>query len=338
MNRLGIVLTILVTYSFLFQGQHNLQYAQSTSSELKENGGPIIHIREKLLQHSIAFVLPLFTASAYNNAFYLFYKKYAYVNDNQNITHNLDLLSSKVTTPKGHFNDADAASSSSAVRYLAKHTSLLLPSWQISILTDIDIDKGGIFDNTSKNQNRYAALIIGHHEYVTAREYANIKKFVANGGILILLDSNSFYAEVGYDPFTKKITLIKGHNWEFNGKTARKSIGDRWANDSSKWVGSRMSCTSCRVTFANNPFDYFHHEEQYITSPDVKMLLNYNVSVIPNNLHIKNASLAHMYDMGAYELGYGQGKVISFGIYADDISMNKAFVVFFDRLLLSNLN
>ncbi|MGB8034487.1 MAG: DUF4350 domain-containing protein, partial [Nitrososphaeraceae archaeon] len=38
--------------------------------------------------------------------------------------------------------------------------------------------------------NRYDIMIIGHQEYVTQREYNNLKQFVANGGTLIVLDGN----------------------------------------------------------------------------------------------------------------------------------------------------
>src|SRR5215475_3817687 len=45
----------------------------------------------------IAVVMPTFTAAAYNDAFYVFYKKYDNVSRGVNITKDLNLLSSKVT-------------------------------------------------------------------------------------------------------------------------------------------------------------------------------------------------------------------------------------------------
>ena len=63
--------------------------------------------------------------------------------------------------------------------------------------------------------NKYDILILGHQEYVTQQEYTNLKTFVANGGTMILLDGNVFYAQVGYDRSTQTITLLKvmaGHS------------------------------------------------------------------------------------------------------------------------------
>ena len=48
--------------------------------------------------------------------------------------------------------------------------------------------------------NAFDLLILGHQEYVTQKEYDNLKRFVANGGTMLILDGNVFYAEVKYDP------------------------------------------------------------------------------------------------------------------------------------------
>ena len=92
-------------------------------------------------------------------------------------------------------------------------------------------------------------MILGHQEYVTQKEYDNLKKFVTNGGILFLMDGNTFYAEVKYDNKTKTVSLAKGHSWEFNGKSAWGSIGERWAKETSEWVGSNYLCYSCDIIF-----------------------------------------------------------------------------------------
>ncbi len=114
---------------------------------------------------------------------------------------------------------------------------------------------------------------------MTLQEYDNLKHFVANGGTLVLMDGNVFYAEVKYDRNTHTITLVKGHGWAYNGKSAWKSVRERWANETSQWVGSNFFCLSCDVTFANNPFQYRHHEEQYLTNHNDLILLNYNASI-----------------------------------------------------------
>ena len=98
--------------------------------------------------------------------------------------------------------------------YLSKNIKSLIPKSNIAFLTDADVDAGNIF---TKNKNKYDILIIGHQEYVTQKEYDNLKQFVTSGGTMIILDGNIFYAEVKYDRTTHTVTLVKGHGWTFNG-------------------------------------------------------------------------------------------------------------------------
>ncbi|HET7149044.1 MAG TPA: N,N-dimethylformamidase beta subunit family domain-containing protein [Candidatus Nitrosopolaris sp.] len=284
---------------------------------------------------AIALVVPIFTGAAYNDAFYIFYKRYSGVRAGENVTRNLYLLSSVVTKPKvSHFADIDA--SAFAMSYLAKHLSLLMPKNNVSVLTDINVDGGSIFMDNKHTTNRYDILILGHQEYVTQQEYTNLKTFVANGGTMILLDGNVFYAQVGYDRSTHTITLLKGHGWAFNGKTAWKSVGERWRNETSEWVGSNFLCVGCKMTFANNPFGYNHHEEEYVTNPDDIILLNYNVSITsPNPKVVKNATSAHEHTVAVYELNYRKGRVIGLGMYSDDVIDHHNFLVFLDHLLMA---
>ena len=67
-----------------------------------------------------------------------------------------------------------------------------------------------------------------------------MKKFVENGGILILLNSNILYAEVDYNPIDEKITLVQGHSWVFDGEKAWLSVLERWKTETSGWVGSNF--------------------------------------------------------------------------------------------------
>ena len=87
--------------------------------------------------------------------------------------------------------------------------SSLFPKADLTYLADQDIHNGFIF--AQDGSNFYDILVLGHSEYVTHEEYYNLKKFVENGGTIILLDSNTFYAEVDYDPIANKISLVKGH-------------------------------------------------------------------------------------------------------------------------------
>jgi hypothetical protein len=277
-------------------------------------------------QINIAFILPIFTNAAYHNSFYTFYKMYQQsIKPGVNITHNLNLLSNNVILSKP---DAET-------RYLTKHLALLFPSFHVSILTDADVDGGSIF--FTNGTNKYDTLVLRHQEYVTQQEYDNLKKFVANGGTMILLDGNPLYTLVGYDRIMQTITLVKGHFFAFNGRSAWKSVNDTWANETSQWTGSNFLCflTPCRITFANNPFGYNQREEQYLTNPNDTILLNYNASILsPYPKLAKNATLDHARVIAAYELDYKKGRVLGLGIYSDDIYFKRNFVMFFDHLLM----
>ena len=123
---------------------------------------------------------------------------------------------------------------------------------------------------------------------------------------------------------------MKGHGWAFDSGSAWKSVSERWAKETSQWVGSNYLCYSCDITFANDPWEYNHHEEQYVTNTNDKILMNYNASL----LHYPIPSLRPV--IAAYELNYQKGKVISFGIYSDDIITNEKFDKYFDNLVLEN--
>jgi hypothetical protein len=145
---------------------------------------------------------------------------------------------------------------------------------------------------------------------------------------VILLDANVFYAQVKFDRTNDTIALVKCHGWAFNGKSAWKSIAERWAKETSEWVGSNYLCYSCDITFANDPWEYQHHEEQYLTNPKDSILMNYNASLS----HYPIQSLRPV--IATYELNYQKGKVISFGIYSDDIIMNERIDKYLNNLVL----
>lgn len=271
---------------------------------------------------NIALIKPTFTAAAYHKSFYKFYFVYSSIplHARKNITSDLNLLSSPV------YNILTRSSSASSILYLTTHMRTPLPNSNTHVLTDEDVDAGSIF--FVNGSNKYDIMILGHQEYVTQQEYDNLKRFVANGGTMILLDGNVFYAQVKYDRNTHTITLVKGHGWAYNGKSAWKSVRERWANETSEWVGSNYFCFSCSAAFPNNPFHYSHHEEQYLTNPNDLILLNYNASVSKKQRITLDPVIA------TYELNYQKGKVIALGIYSDDVMTNTKFTKYFDSLLL----
>lgn len=294
---------------------------------------------------TIGVVRPTFTDAAYStrgNDFIAFYKFFALYNNidvgavegqgkpSVNITTNLNLLTSKI--PNLPFKGT-----------VESHIKRLLPNSTVVSLTDSNVNDGNIFENdTSSSVNAYDILILGHQEYVTQQEYENLKKFVANGGTLIELDANAFYAQVKYDKNAQTVTLVKGHSWAFNGHSAWRSAIERWAQENTDWMGSNFywwAGDSLNITFNNNPFNYTHSHEQYITNPNVKIILNYNAQVkcvagscADLQPYPKNPVIA------TYEKDYGKGKVIVIGLYSDNIFDNHRFLSFFDNLLLSNID
>jgi hypothetical protein len=292
----------------------------------------------------IALINPTFTSAAYNNSFYLFYKKHSHTPAGVNVTSYLNLLSTRVTN-----NKKELSSSAYTMVRLLKNSNWLTSYAYITLLTDADVDNGTIFekndakvdatsingirgdittgDNTKNYINVYDVIILGHQEYVTQKEYDNLRQFVRNGGTMIILDGNVFYAQVSYDRNTQTITLVKGHGWAFNGKSAWRSVSERWARETSEWVGSNYLCYSCDIKFTNDPFEYRHHEEQYITNPHDIILMNYDALLSHYPIQMRPV-------IATYELNYQKGKVIALGIYSDDIISNGRFDRFFDSLLL----
>jgi hypothetical protein len=281
------------------------------------------------MRFKIAIIKPTFTAAAYSDSFYKFYILFMHTPPGKNVTTDLNLLSSKI--PK----QLTPTSSVFSMLFLPYHLKKLLPQSNIDSITDADVDgSSGPSDIFVKNglENKYDVLILGHQEYVTQKEYDNLKRFVANGGILIALDGDLFHAEVKYDKRTQTVTLVEGHGWTFNGKSAWKSVNERWKKDTSDWVGSNYLCYLCKIRFLNNPFGYKHHEEQYLTNNKDVILMNYDADLLLQRYHPPIAKPV----VAAYELNYQKGKVIVLGLYSDDIIFNGKFDKFFDRLLLQD--
>ncbi|MGB9169246.1 MAG: N,N-dimethylformamidase beta subunit family domain-containing protein [Nitrososphaeraceae archaeon] len=268
----------------------------------------------------MALVKPTFTDAAYHSSFYNFYRMYDHVPNDSNVTSNLNLLSSKIST-----NQEGAISNVFAILDLVKNLKWVTNNSNITVLSDQNIDSKSIFDKNGPNL--YGVIILGHQEYVTQEEYNTLKEFVSNGGTIILLDGNVFYAQVKYDNKTNQITLGKGHGWAFNGKSAWKSVDERWKNETSKWVGSNYLCAICHISYLNNPFGYIHHEEQYVTDPKDIILLSYP-------FHGSYPGMPKKVVIATYELNYKKGKVIALGIYSDDIINNGYFDRFFDSILV----
>ena len=213
---------------------------------------------------------------------------------------------------------------------LAEHLQKIIPHVLVTIIRDEDIHNGYIFtSNMSHTKNAYDLLILTHDEYATQTMYNNYKRFVSNGGTLLALDGNIFYAEIKYNKNNDTITLLKGHSWQFDGNSAKRDIRERWFNQNSEWVGSNFleSDIEDNITFKNNPFNYTHFEENFVNNPNDKILINYG-AVIPKQNPFQGVTIA------TYELDYLKGKVIMISLYGQKLVDNETFLRFLDSPVL----
>lgn len=265
-------------------------------------------------QLRIAAVKPSFTAAAYIHdppGFYDFYGKHGEAaRDGKNITEDLNYLTTKIPKNSSLYHPE-------IFEDLPSHINRILPSAKITILSDVDVHNGAIFENndSGKLTNAYDILMLGIIEYVTQQEYDNLKKFVSNGGTLIVLTGGILFAEVKYDELTNSVTFVKGHHWAFDGKVAHKDIGERWANETRQWLGSNFYehyyYEKEYHKLYNNPFNFTGRdlgEEQYYDKNNhkINVILDYNSSDT-------------RYPIATYELSYGKGKSIVIGLAAEDI-------------------
>jgi hypothetical protein len=325
-NNVYVVLTSNATGNeeiFFKKGTDNNNKCTSNATNRSENleNAKMVDDMKSLKPKNIAFVEATFTDAAYDKSFYMFYEiYYPYIRNTDkpsNITKYTDLLSSKVIDNPKNWSGTDQ---------IVNHLKWLTPKSNIDVLGDEDVDNGSSLFSAN-GTNLYDVIMLEHQEYVSQQEYDNLKKFVANGGILMLLDGNLFLAEVKYDENTDTIRLVEGHDFAFNGKTASKGVNERWKNETSEWVGSNYACCfGDEFIFHNDPFGITHVEEQAVTNPKAKILLDYNATV--------NKPDPGRYVIATYELEYKKGKVITLGLYTvNKLFENERFLRFFDSLL-----
>ena len=292
----------------------------------------------------IAIVVPTFTEAAYSpHSFYTFYAKYQSIPLQKAVKTDLDMFnphiqSGRYINPRENMDLAKldfltpADPDDQYIITLVAHLQKVMPHALITIIRDEDIHNGYIFtanNDGKKLNNVYDLLILGHGEYATRTMYNNYMRFVGNGGTLLALDGNLFFAEVKYNKGNGTITLVKGHGWEFDGNSATQSVREKWFNQNREWVGSNFleSDIHDNITYKNNPFDYKHFEENFVNNPDDKILINYG-AVIPKQNSFEGAIVA------TYEHDFLKGKVIMIGLYGQKLIDNEAFLRFIDGLIL----
>jgi hypothetical protein len=268
---------------------------------------------------NIAIVRATFTDAAYDKSLYMFYEIYEdqiKKSDNASFSKYTDLLSSRITKNPANWSGIDQ---------IVNHLKWLTPNSNIDVLGDQDIDNGTLLFN-QKGANNYDVIILEHQEYVSQKEYDNLRKYVSGGGLLVLLAGNVFFGEVEYDQSTNTITLAKGHGFTFDGESAWRSDRERWAKENTEWVGSNYKCCfEWEFTFHNDPFGITHVEEQYITNPRAEILLDYNATAVKSK---------EEFTIATYMLEYKKGAVITLGIWTvNKLFENERFLRFFDSLM-----
>ncbi|WXG46707.1 MAG: hypothetical protein WED05_08645 [Candidatus Atabeyarchaeum deiterrae] len=282
----------------------------------------------------IAVVQPIFSDTAYSNAFYVFYAKYG-SSGQEYITTDLNYLNVTVKFGWGY----SSALSDFLFSSKASEQGLIIDK-TFTIIDEINVAAGGLFRN---GRRIYDVLILGFTEYVTSEEYFAYKEFVATGGRLVIMDACNFLAEVRYYPPASPsqpgyLSLVKGHGWEFNGTHAWKSVYARWPEENANWVGSNfwkywtgthydffVTCTSHPISiYLRDKFgesistSYSSHEEN--------MLQNFTNTEVIGYWHLVDPSEFPGQPIAAYQHRYVNGTVFHTGIMASDIVDREGFM------------
>ena len=314
----------------------------------------------------IAFVRPSFTEAAYSDhGFYTFYYKYKFPPFGKKITTDLDMFTVKtpVSIPERQnetglrhlsnltaliplngteLRDVSFDGSPDPQKFwmpFVDHVKKAVPSAIVTVMRDEDVNDGHIFSTDKNKTNAYDILLLFHNEYVTQDEYNNLKQFVSKGGTIVFIDSNIFYGQVRYDKDNRTVTLVKGHNWQFDGKAASRSVSERWYNDTKEWVGGNFLENDIHdnITFTNNPFNYTHFEEQFVNNPKAKIIIDYGIK-FPKDYLVFETFPPDKKDgnitVATYSLNYGKGKVIMMGLYGQNLAENERFIKVFDNLII----
>jgi hypothetical protein len=306
---------------------------ENWADTLFEVVAPITHtITEKNLdgnyyRPSLAVVEPTFTEGAYNvGGFYGFYPKYDKIEEGKHVKTDLDLLTSRIIRN----NPETLLSLMTHLRHIS--------DTNVPIISDEDLHEGYIF--TKNGSNVYDVLFILHGEYATKESYSNLRQFVNNGGTVVFVDGNVLYAEVAYKSDMHTVTLMRGHGWKFNGSSAEsgffaeKNVRERWASENTDWIGSNFLWSNIaeQIKFANDPFNYTHFEENYVTNPRAHILYDYGAIIPPEVLRANKLSKTP--HIASYSLQHGHGKVLMIGLYGQHLLKNPTFLQFFDNIVL----
>ena len=329
------------------EGAEEEEEEEGAEEEEEEEGA---EEEEEGLPLRIAFVRPSFTYAAYQqNGFYNFYG----INrdlpvETTNVTTNLNLLTVEVPDETyTYYRDDPSEGPTTPVQQdyydmlmelVEDEASSLDLDVEITDISDKEVHQGDIFD--SAGNNAYDVLFLFHQEYVTQAEYDNLKKFVVqNGGTIVFNHANMFIAEVNYDSASNTITLVRGHDWAYDGNSAWSTENERWLKENQQWVGSNFmdDTSSDDVIFLNNPFNYEHSEEQLVTNPNAAIIFDFGVMELdPSEMgdEVNRQHYPHPEKVAIYEMISGEGKVIHLSIFSHKLEDNEIFLDFYEEEIL----
>jgi hypothetical protein len=273
----------------------------------------------------IAFVKPVFTATAYGtNGFYTFYKKHS-VSPGTYVTTDLNMLNLSVIDGWGwSLGLYKFITSSDAVK-----SGILLGNNSF-IISDADVNNGALF--TSNGTRAYDVAVVGFDEYVTDAEYNQYVQFVQSGGRLVLLDADNFYVKVSYNPTTNRMALVDGHGYSFNGTAATVGSFEHYKSENAVNFGSVYALFwtegyrfNGAIANTSNPIGealrrvlgerimntYEPHEENRVANSKDQIIAYWNTTHLPPDK--QNITVA------AYELDIGNGSVVHSCVFGSDI-------------------
>ena len=211
----------------------------------------------------------------------------------------------------------------------------------VHVLNDINVSEGAIF-YPQNGSARFDVIVVPFSEYVTSSEYLAYKHFVANGGTLVLTDASNFHVKVKYNSTTGTETLVEGHGWAFNGRSAWHNASSPWRRNNTNWVGSTFCCfhrfnySGAKVNAANvigrvmaREFGdnvsryYYSHEENSVTNMT-------STSIVATFAKTSNTLVA------SYIHGFRRGSVVCLCVFGSDmISYSKSTQYFLLLAIIS---
>lgn len=294
----------------------------------------------------VAFVKPTFTLTPYYNygsSFYAFYAKYGSATGA--ITTDLDWLSTKVTAS---WSSPSVNEEKPLYDFLTSQVAAgcgLVMGQNLKTIDDVAVNGGALFNGSVR---AFDVVILGHEEYVTAGEYQQFKQFVREGGRIVEMSGNTFWAEVNYSAGVE--TFVVGHGFQFNGTAAWRTNAEPFDVDAESWFGSAFAsgtfpvrgaylngtaligsdlAAAYNTTSAFTDMSYPHDEQNFLANFK-------DTEVIARWYDVVNASSGGgtiiqfpPIPIDAYIHYYGNGSVLCFCAFGENIILSDPMAQYF---------